>query len=593
MDEQSIRRSLEWVSMQLQAQLRVGAGLLLAVAAGISGYVFMGYADAYQQSTHNLLTLESYNEVLKAGNAVSAERSPSNILLSLDQDSGSVYALTVTQMADARHRTDLALAQLQQLVQILPPTNPERAALARAQQSLAQGRAGIDRLVQRPPSDRSPQALQDTIDEMIAARKEVDPFIHDFYNEALQNTPNQAGIVQMARILSDLREYGGRIGSMLIVPLSTPEPISPARQLVLATLRGHINQLHRLMPERIEPSDQGHDAIDDMRAQVEHGFFGHTLPLIDQLVAHSGPHYTLRAAAFTGQIMPDLMDLEKLENLFMQRALAQVAKVRNDDRRHMLLSGAYLLAFYFFLLAVLRAAERLVIRPLLLARQEIINLANGDLRRTPRAGFSAEVRALHEALDTLRKQHIHSMQLVVERDELSKALRRQAHTDALTGLLNRHALEEITGDLSAEPVRLSKDRGLILIDVDYFKPVNDEHGHIAGDLVLREVAGRIMRLVAAPHMAFRYGGEEFAILTNGLPMKELCLLAETIRHAIAHDEILVHSTLRLAVTASFGVAKGDARILTWLDLLNAADTALYQAKAQGRNQLVSAAGLSS
>jgi diguanylate cyclase (GGDEF)-like protein len=312
------------------------------------------------------------------------------------------------------------------------------------------------------------------------------------------------------------------------------------------------------------------------------------LPLIDNLVARSGTGYKLRAAAFTNQVMPDLVDLEKLENLFMQRALAEVTTVRDDNRRHMLLSGAYLLAFYLFLAVVLRAAERLIIRPLLLARHEIINLANGDLRRTPRAGNSAEVRALHEALDTLRRHHINSMQLAIERDELSKALRRQAHTDALTGLLNRHALEEITGDLSAEPVRLSKDRGLILVDVDYFKPINDEHGHIAGDLVLREVASRIMRLVNAPHMAFRYGGEEFAILTNGLPMKELCLLAENIRHAIAQGEILVHSALKLGVTASFGVAKGDANILTWLDLLNAADTALYKAKAQGRNQLVSA-----
>jgi diguanylate cyclase (GGDEF)-like protein len=579
--------------MQLQAQLRMGAALLLAVAAGISGYVFVGYADAYRQSTQNLQTLASYDEVLKAGNAVSAERAPSNILLSLDQDSKPLYASTMAQVAQARRRTDLALERLNRRVQALPPGNPDRAELARAKQCLTQGRASIDRLAQHEPSERSPQALQDGIDEMIAARRQLDPLVRDFYDQAVLDAPNQAGIMQMARILSDLREYGGRIGSMLIVPLSTPEPISPSRHLVLATLRGHINQLHRLMPDRADPDSPTRDGIDSLRTQVEQGFFGHTLPLIDSLVARSGDDYKLRADAFTGEIMPDLMDLEKLENLFMQRALDQVATVRNDNRRHMLLIGAYLLAFYLFLLVVLRAAERLVIRPLLLARQEIINLAHGDLRRTLRAGNSAEVRALHEALDTLRSQHIHSMQLAVERDELSKALRRQAHTDALTGLLNRHALEEITGDLSAEPVRLSRDRGLILIDVDYFKPINDEHGHIAGDLVLREVAGRIMRLVSAPHMAFRYGGEEFAVLTNGLSMKALCQLAEDIRQAIAYDEIMVHSTLKLMVTASFGVAKGNAFVLTWLDLLNAADTALYQAKAQGRNQLVSATGSSS
>lgn len=579
--------------MQLQAQLRVGAALLLAVAAGISGYVFLGCAQAYQQSTRNLQTLTSYDQVLKAGNAVSAERGPSNILLSLEQNAGQLYEATAAQLADSRHRSDQALAQLNVLVQQLPPGNPARVELMHAQQSLSQGRAGIDRLVRHAPSDRSPQDLQDTIDEMIAARKQLDPLIGDFYNRAMQDAPEQAGTMQMARVLSDLREYGGRIGSMLIVPLSTPQPIDPARQLVLARLRGHINELHRLMPERIDPDAPDHDDIDRMRTQVEHSFFKHTLPLIDELVAHPGSAFPLRAAAFTHQIMPDLMDLERLEDLFMQRALAQVSQMQKDNRKHMLLIGAYLLVFFLFLLAALRGAERLVIRPLLLARQEIINLANGDLRRALRAGNSAEVRALHEALDTLRKHHINSMQLALERDELSKALRRQAHTDALTGLLNRHALEEITGDLSAEPVRLSRDRGLILIDVDYFKPINDEHGHIAGDLVLREVAGRIMRLVSVPHMAFRYGGEEFAILTNGLSMKELCQLAEDIRQSIARDEVMVHSTLKLAVTASFGVAKGSATVLTWLDLLNEADTALYQAKAQGRNQLVSAAHASS
>lgn len=574
--------------MQLQAQLKVGAALLLAVAAGISVYVFLGYADAYQQSKQNLQTLTFYDQVLKAGNAVSAESAPSNILLSLDQDAGALYETTERQMAAARQRTDLALQQLNRLVQTRPPDDPDRAELIHAQQSLMRARAGVDQLVQHAPSDRSPLALQEVIDEMITARKQLNPLISDFYGQAVLNAPAQAGIMHMARVFSDLREYGGRIGSMLIVPLSTPEAISPARQLVIARQRGHIDELHRLMPGHMALDDQAHDDIDSMRASVERGFFKHTLPLIDQLVARSGSDYPLRAAAFTRQLMPDLTDLERLEDLFMQRALAQVSQARKDNRRHMLLIGAYLLAFFLFMLAILRAAERLVIRPLLLARREIINLANGDLRRTLRAGSSAEVRALHEALDTLRRHHINSMQLAMERDELSKALRRQAHTDALTGLLNRHALEEITGDLSAEPVRLSKERGLILIDVDYFKPINDEHGHVVGDLVLREVAGRIRHRVATPHMAFRYGGEEFAILTNGLSLKELCLLAENIRQAIASHEIMVHSSLKLAVTASFGVAKGDAKVQTWLDLLSAADTALYRAKAQGRNQLMQA-----
>jgi diguanylate cyclase (GGDEF)-like protein len=574
--------------MQLQAQLRVGAALLLAVAAGISTYVFVGYAQGYRQGTRNLQALTSYDQVLKAGNAISAERAPSNMLLTLDPRAAQVYASTRAEVAHARGRTDDALDQLDRLIRARPEADAEQPQLARAKASLAKARADYDTLARNAPFERSPQDLQLAIDTLIVARRQLDPLIADFYREAAELAPDQAGTMQMARILSDLREYGGRLGSMLVVPLSTPEPIDPARHLVIANLRGRIDQLRALMPAHAKPDAQHDDDIDHLRAQVERGFFDHTLALIDTLTARSGTDYGIRAAAFTSQVLPDLLALEKLEDRFMQRAIAHVTAAQRDERVRMLLIGVFLLAFFLFLLAMLRAAESLVIRPLLLAKKEIVALANGDLRRAPRAGHSVEARALHDAIDTLRHQHSRSMQLSIERDELSKALRRQAHTDALTGLLNRHALEELTGDLSADPVRISKGRGLILIDVDYFKPINDEHGHIVGDLVLREVAGRIRRFVKEPHMAFRYGGEEFAVLTNGLTMTDLCQLAEAIRRLISDDAIIAPGVSTLTVTASLGVAKGNAAILTWLDLLNAADAALYQAKAQGRDQLVAA-----
>lgn len=574
--------------MQLQAQLRVGAALLLAVAAGISTYVFVGYAQGYRQGTRNLQALTSYDQVLKAGNAISAERAPSNMLLTLDPRAAQVYASTRAEVAHARGRTDDALDQLDRLIRARPEADAEQPQLARAKASLAKARADYDTLARNAPFERSPQDLQLAIDTLIVARRQLDPLIADFYREAAELAPDQAGTMQMARILSDLREYGGRLGSMLVVPLSTPEPIDTARHLVIANLRGRIDQLRALMPAHAKSDAQHDDDIDYLRAQVERGFFGHTLALIDTLTARSGTDYGIRAAAFTSQVLPDLLALEKLEDRFMQRAIAHVTAAQHGERARMLLIGVFLLAFFLFLLAMLRAAESLVIRPLLLAKKEIVALANGDLRHAPRAGNSVEARALHDAIDTLRHQHSRSMQLSIERDELSKALRRQAHTDALTGLLNRHALEELTGDLSADPVRISKGRGLILIDVDYFKPINDEHGHIVGDLVLREVAGRIRRFVKEPHMAFRYGGEEFAVLTNGLTMTDLCQLAEAIRRLISDDAIIAPGVSTLTVTASLGVAKGNAAILTWLDLLNAADAALYQAKAQGRNQLVAA-----
>jgi diguanylate cyclase (GGDEF)-like protein len=574
--------------MQLQAQLRVGAALLLAVAASVSSYVFVGYAQGYRQSTRNLEALTSYDQALKAGNAFSAERAPSNILLSLDPHAAIGYASVRQEVTQSRQRTDAALRQLGQLLQARPQAAAEHTQLGQAQTALIQARAAYDALARHLPADRSPQALQAAIDKLVFARSLLDPLINEFYGQAVQQAPDQAGTMQLAHILSDLREYGGQLASMLVVPLSTPQAIDPARRIAIASLRGRIEELHRLMPRQLHAREREDEAIDAMRARAEHRFFEHSLAMIDALVSSTDADYGVRAAAFTSQVRPDLMALEDLEDLFMQRAIAQVAERQHAEGRHMLLIGAFLLAFFLFLLSLLRAAESLVIRPLLLAKNEIVALANGELRRAPRAGNSMEARALHEAIDILRRQHMRSMQLAIERDELSRALRQQAHTDALTGLLNRHALEEITGDLAAEPVRLSKGRGLILMDVDYFKPINDEYGHVVGDLVLREVAGRIQRFVRQPHMAFRYGGEEFALLTNGLSMAQLCALAEDIRHALSSSGISAPGVSTLTVTASFGVAKGNEQVLTWLDLLNAADTALYQAKAQGRNQLVAA-----
>ena len=423
---------------------------------------------------------------------------------------------------------------------------------------------------------------------MIDARTRLDPLIQHFYSDAMRDAPEQASIMQRSLILSDLREFGGRIGAMLIVPLSTPAPIDPARRAVIIGLQGHIDAWHRLLPGRYDPASTAQGDIGEARARVERGFFGHMLSRIDQLVAHEDADYGLCATSFTREMLPDLRDLEHLEDLFMRQAMAQIARQQREARRQMLWTGAWLLALFGFLIAALRAAEGVVVRPLMLARKEIINLANGELTRTPRAGRSAEVRALHDAIDVLRRHHILTMQLALERDHLSEALRVQAYTDALTGLLNRRALEEVMGDIAAAPVLLREDRGLILLDVDYFKPINDEHGHVVGDVVLREVASRIQGALRTSHRAFRYGGEEFAVLTHGMPMGMLCALAERIRHAISDQPVLVHNSLSLPVTVSIGVARGVAGRTSWLDLLKAADIALYKAKSLGRNQLIAA-----
>lgn len=164
-----------------------------------------------------------------------------------------------------------------------------------------------------------------------------------------------------------------------------------------------------------------------------------------------------------------------------------------------------------------------------------------------------------------------------------EALRREASRDGLTGLWNRKAIMDI---LERELLRAERDRqpiGLIMIDVDHFKKINDSRGHVAGDSVLRIIASGIAAMVRPYDSVGRYGGEEFLIVAPGCGDAETWELAERVRAHIAGCSINVGGS-NVQVTLSLGVATGE--IAHDLEkLLHVADAALYQAKNSGRNRV--------
>jgi diguanylate cyclase (GGDEF)-like protein len=164
-----------------------------------------------------------------------------------------------------------------------------------------------------------------------------------------------------------------------------------------------------------------------------------------------------------------------------------------------------------------------------------------------------------------------------------EALRREASRDSLTSLWNRKA---IMGVLERELLRAERDRqpiGLIMIDVDHFKAINDSRGHAAGDAVLRIIASGIAAMVRPYDSVGRYGGEEFLIVAPNCGLVETWELAERVRLHVANCSIMVGGS-DVKVSLSLGVATGEASA----DLervLHLADAALYQAKNAGRNRV--------
>lgn len=167
-------------------------------------------------------------------------------------------------------------------------------------------------------------------------------------------------------------------------------------------------------------------------------------------------------------------------------------------------------------------------------------------------------------------------------------LQRQKHyemamVDPLTGLSNRNALTEFTSRFFDEPCSHDQPLALILMDLDHFKDINDRHGHLVGDEVLAAI-GQLLRAVAAPgEIPVRFGGEELLMLMPGSDLFDAHTRAEDLRQRI-HD-------LRPAgvpLTASFGVTSREPGSNAGInDLFRAADEAVYHAKAQGRNCVVS------
>ena len=159
--------------------------------------------------------------------------------------------------------------------------------------------------------------------------------------------------------------------------------------------------------------------------------------------------------------------------------------------------------------------------------------------------------------------------------------------DALTGVYNRKHLEEVLDTEIAFALRNQAHLSVVMIDVDFFKRVNDTFGHLAGDAVLRQLGSTLLRGVRVEDAVARYGGEEFMIVSRGIDAYNACLLADRIRWTVSQTPV-IHHTQQIWVTASAGVASllccGDKHDKA--TLLETADKRLYQAKEGGRNRVV-------
>ena len=179
-----------------------------------------------------------------------------------------------------------------------------------------------------------------------------------------------------------------------------------------------------------------------------------------------------------------------------------------------------------------------------------------------------------------------SLSLAFRNAHTHRQIQELASRDSLTGLLNRRALEEVLAREFKAGSRYSSSSCLLLVDLDYFKLVNDELGHLAGDQVLMSTAALMRRAVRDIDAVGRYGGEEFGIVLPHTDLDRALVLAERLRRQIECQEFETGEG-GVRMTASFGIAPiPDGNICSVSEWIAAADSALYDAKALGRNRAV-------
>lgn len=280
----------------------------------------------------------------------------------------------------------------------------------------------------------------------------------------------------------------------------------------------------------------------------------------------------------------------------LETALAPLYALRN----RLLVLG--LIATLLFALVALRLA-RSVSQPI----EQLAEAARQTERRAPAPRYPDdtgvdEIKQLSHSMQSMtqsllqRERQLETLNQTLEQQVLQRTqaleaancqLEQLATRDALTGLYNRRSFDEKLNDGIHASKRSGRNFALLVLDADYFKRVNDTHGHNTGDAVLQQLARILAEQTRSTDFVARYGGEEFVVLLPETEnAEEATTVAEKVREAIEQANFLTVGRL----TVSIGVSLWDPRSPGSKDIFHRADEALYQAKSSGRNRVVVYAG---
>ncbi|MDO3664129.1 GGDEF domain-containing protein [Acinetobacter higginsii] len=525
----------------------------------------------YIKSEQTLNEITCLRTLVKTANKISRERAPSNKVMSSEPN---VLLENQKELFEYRKIVD---AEIDNSIEVLKQNGFRLIAYeleTDLKVKLAAARAIVDAYASTPHAERTSKQYDHAILSMFSVWDESREFLTWLLVRSNSKNSKMSNYFTSILVLTDMRDQAGRVASNVMAPVTFGEKISDENRARSLQTQHQAIYLWELI-DTIQPEQSKTLEYVDLYRRVKTEFLDKGLPIIARLLDESKNNkaYFLSGTQLTERMVGKFTPVMDLQNYILDYSI-QVAVNENKFAKRqfiftLIISSLSLLIAIFTMIY----AKRKVFSPLIHARDMILRLSGTSDELPSGKNNKEEFFSLFEAIDKLKG-------MLKQRDAMELQLKQIANSDVLTGVANRLALDEYIQLLESKPEALSQTC-VIAIDIDNFKFVNDQYGHIVGDQVISMIADQLKHNVRASDLIVRYGGDEFLVVIENIQMTAAKVVAESIRSAILKERIVIPNVAEpIHVSVSIGVAIGAK---SWLELLEKADQSLLKAKAKGKN----------
>jgi len=535
--------------------------------------LIVGSYQDYIKTRQALAEIKSLRAVADIAYKVSKERAPANKMMS-----SGPHDLVKNQQELKKFRL-IVDAQIDTSILILKQAGYVSLAnelQTNFKENLRQARHVVDYYGETPYTARTSVQLDNAILGMFGAWDNCREILQKLMLQLKSKDSRISNYFTLIIVLTDMRDQAGRMASNIIAPVSFNEEI-PSNNRARSLQTQHQARYLWILVDTLQPEQAKTPEYRRLYSRVKTEFIDQGIPIVERLLEESqkGEPYFLSGTQLTEAIVGKFTTVVDLQSYILNESVV-IATQENAIARN----GFFLTLFISLIslataLLTLIYAQRRVFSPLIKARTLILDLSHSSdhCKDEMNVATKGEFFSLFEAIDRLQR-------MLQQRDAFEFQLKNIANTDPLTGVSNRLALSEYLKIVESYPQKFTQTC-LMIIDIDRFKQVNDQYGHIVGDRVIVSIAEQLKQNIRSSDLIVRYGGDEFLILLEQVQFVDARLLAEKIRIAISLEEIdLSGSDEKLHVSVSIGFAIGAA---SWIELLEKADRSLLRAKARGRN----------